>query len=132
MPAVEDGADVNEGWTSPPELGTTLNVRFEPDSVVFELHVTNVTTGSLGARFPTAQRYDFEVRTPGGELAWRWSDEHMFAQVLGEEVLAPGESREYRATWAPGRLAGEHVAIGRYTSSNVPVELRTLVHIPGR
>jgi hypothetical protein len=110
---------------SPPELGSALNVTVAGDSVGLELHVTNVSGGPLVLEFATAQRYDFEVLALSGAVVWRWSDDMMFAQVLGEETLAAGETRRYTAGWpAPGG-AGEYVARGRLTSTNYPVELRT-------
>lgn len=132
IPAVENGADVGGGAVSPPELGSTLNVRMTGDSVHFELHVTNVTQARLGLEFASAQRHDFEVLTAAGARVWRWSDEYMFAQVMGREEFAPGESRVFRGAWAPGAQTGEFTAVGRLVATNLPVELRTAVRLPGR
>jgi hypothetical protein len=111
------------------ELGATLNVRVEGDSVRFELHVTNVTSDAIVLEFPTAQRYDFEVRTETGRVLWRWSDEMAHAQVVGHEVLAAGASERYVAVHGAAELAGGREAYGRLTSTSHPVELRTPVQL---
>jgi hypothetical protein len=56
----------------------------------------------------------------------------MFAQMVTEEVLRPGESRRYDGTWVAGGARGEYVATGRLTSRNYPVELRTVFAMPGK
>jgi hypothetical protein len=116
-------ADMGAG--APSELGAALNVRVEGDSVRLELHITNATGGPLTLEFGTAQRYDFEILGSGGEAVWRWSDDMMFAQVLGEEVLAAGETRRYGAVWPAPGAAGSYVARALLLSLNYPVELRT-------
>jgi hypothetical protein len=120
--------DVDAG-TAPAELGSTLNVRVEGDSARLELHVTNVTTEPVTLEFATSQRYDFEVLTESGERLWRWSDEMMFAQVLGEEVLAVGETRSYSAPWPAVAAGGAYVARAQLTSLNYPVALQTVFRV---
>jgi hypothetical protein len=61
------------GTGSPAELGSSLNVRVVADTVVLELHVTNVTARPLTLEFMTTQRYDFQVSTRTGESVWSWS-----------------------------------------------------------
>jgi hypothetical protein len=112
------------------DLGATLNVRVEGDSVRFELHFTNIAADTVVLEFPTAQRYDFEVRTGAGRVVWRWSDDHAHAQVMGQEVLAPGESGRYVAVQPLHELAGGEEAYGRLTSTSHPLELRTPVDLP--
>jgi hypothetical protein len=126
-PAAQTGADRDDNVAQ--DLGATLNVRVEGDSVRFELHIMNVTTQPLVLEFPTAQRYDFEMRTSQGRVLWRWSDDMMHAQVLGREELAPGEAQRYVAVHGRSELAGGDEAHGRLTSSNYPVALRTPVRL---
>jgi hypothetical protein len=121
---------VDAGAGSPPELGSSLNVRVVEDSVAFEIHVTNTTSSPIALEFATAQRYDFEVSERDGARVWRWSDDMMFAQVLGQEELAPGETRRYMASWLAAGRAGDFVATARIVSSNYPVELRTGFRLP--
>jgi hypothetical protein len=126
---VQPGPDGGAG--SPAGLGSTLNVRVAGDSVQLVLHVTNVSEAPLTLEFTSSQRQDFEVARPGGETVWRWSAARSFAQVLGSEVLLPGESRRYEATWLAAGARGEYVATGWVTSRNYPIELRTVFQVRG-
>lgn len=122
------GLDVGEG--SPDELGSSLNVRVLGDSVRLEVHVTNVAAGPIALEFATTQRYDFDVFEADGDRVWRWSDGMTFGQATGREVLQPGESRRYAASWLARNLEGDFVASARVVSGNYPVELRTGFRLP--
>src|SRR5690606_32345173 len=54
-------------------LASSLNVRVEGDSVRFALLVMNPSGPTQVLEFPTAQRMDFAVETPEGEVVWQWS-----------------------------------------------------------
>jgi Intracellular proteinase inhibitor len=123
--------DVDGGTGSPAGLGSTLTVRVAADTVRFVLHVTNVTDVPLTLEYATSQRQDFVVSRPDGRAVWQWSAARSFAQVLGAEVLLPGESRRYEAAWLAAGADGEYVATGWVTSRNYPVELRTVFEVPG-
>lgn len=123
-PAVDPGAG------SPDGLGSSLNVRVAGDSVRLEIHVTNVASSPIPLEFPTTQRYDFEVSELEGDRVWRWSDDRAFGEALGRELLQPGESKRYAATWAAGGREGAYVATARIVSGNYPVELRTVFELP--
>lgn len=122
--------DVEPGHGSPPELGSSLNVRVVEDSARLEIHVTNVTSSPIVLEFMTTQRYDFEVSSPDGDRVWQWSADKAFGEALGSESLAPGESRRYEATWAGGGGSGDFIATARIVSANYPVELRTAFRLP--
>jgi hypothetical protein len=129
-PAAQTGAE-REAVVAE-DLSSALNVRVEDDSVRFELHIMNTAAEAIVLEFPTAQRYDFEVRTAEGRVLWRWSDDMMHAQVLGHEELGPGESQRYIVVHGRSELAGGQEAHGRLTSSNYPIELRTPVQLSAR
>ncbi|HEX6133217.1 MAG TPA: BsuPI-related putative proteinase inhibitor [Longimicrobiales bacterium] len=122
------GLDVGAG--SPEELGASLNVRVMGDSVRLEVHVTNVAGSPVALEFDTTQRYDFEISRAGGERIWRWSDGMMFGQATGREVLQPGGSLRYVASWSGRGQEGDFVATARVVSDNYPVELRTGFRLP--
>ena len=107
------------------DLGKSLEVEIRTDTVRFVFHSTNSGTQPLVLLFNSSARYDFEVRTPTGTEVWRWSADQMFAQVLGSDTLAPGQSRRYNASWAPGNKTGAFVAIGRVLASNQVLEQRS-------
>jgi hypothetical protein len=121
---------VGAGSGSPPELGSSLNVRVVEDTVVLELHITNVTDRPLSLEFSTTQRYDFAITTLAGEGVWHWSAARSFAQAEGTEALRPGESRRFSATWPGGGRVGDYVATAWVVSANYPVELRTGFQLP--
>lgn len=122
----EGGDAVMEG------LASSLNVHVEGDTVRFTLLLSNAAGTAQVLEYATAQRTDFVVETPGGEVVWQWSAEMGFAQMLGADTIAAGASREYEAEWEPGGRTGRHIAVGRVTSTNTPIELRTEFEIPER
>ena len=73
----------------------------------------NRTSRPLTLRFGTAQRYDFLVRDRRGQQVWRWSTERSFAQVLGEETVAPGGELVYSVT------VHQQFPAGRYTVTGI-------------
>jgi hypothetical protein len=121
---------MDAGPGSPPELGSSLNVRVLADTVVLEIHITNVASSPITLEFPSSQRYDFAVSTAEGESVWRWSAARSFAQVLGSEELQPGESRRYSETWVGSGEGRDYVATGWVVSTSYPVELRTAFRLP--
>jgi hypothetical protein len=123
-------AVVDAGTGTPPELGSSLNVRVVADTVVLEIHITNVAADPITLEFMTTQRYDFEVSTLAGERVWRWSAERAFGEALGQEELQPGQSQQYTATWWGGGREGDFAATGRVVSTTYPVELRTSFRLP--
>ena len=128
--APQVGSVADSGAGSPPELGSSMNVRVVEDTVVLEIHVTNTTASPIALEFTSTQRYDFEIATVDGESLWRWSADRSFAQVMEQETLAPGESRRYTATWVGAGYEGDFSATGWLVSSNYPVELRTGFQLP--
>ena len=58
--------------------------------ITMTLNIFNHTGDEVVFQFSTSQRYDFLIEDGGGNKVWRWSDERMFAQVLGEEKIGPG------------------------------------------
>jgi intracellular proteinase inhibitor BsuPI len=112
-------------------LVTTLQVEAGRDSVRFTLSLTNASAAPLALQFTSAQRYDFAVED-GGRTLWRWSEERGFAQVLGTETLAPGETRTFSASWMPppGLAGRDLTAVGTLTAANLPREQRSAFRIP--
>jgi len=107
------------------DLGKSLEVEVRADSVRFVFHLTNSGTRPLVLEFNSSARYDFEVQTAAGAEVWRWSADQMFAQVLGSDTVAPGQSRRYSAVWLPGNRTGSYVAIGRVLARNQAIEQRS-------
>lgn len=110
-------------------LETDREVYAPGDSVELTLSVRNPGAEPVTLSFPDAQRYDFRILDAEGETLWRWSDDRAFAQVLGEERLASGESLEWRERYE-GRLpSGEYGAVGTVPATDRPLEAETSFRI---
>jgi len=90
----------------------------EPISLV--LTVTNSGSHIISLSFPSSQIYDFVVRRQGKEI-WRWSGDRMFAAVLTELKLNPGESRTYPESWSQVDEEGKQVTAGSYELTGMVV-----------
>jgi hypothetical protein len=111
-------------------LAASLQAESYGDSVRFSLRATNVTDAPIPLTFPTGQSFDFIVESAGRQV-WRWSDEMMFTQAIRQEVLAPGETREYTATWsAPSGTRGEFTVTGYLATADRRAEQRTQFRLP--
>ena len=87
--------------------------------VRWELRVTSHASREVTLTFHTAQRGDVALER-GGVNCYRWSEGMMFAQALGEQRLAPGETRTFELE---GRLdvePGEYEAIGTLVCRPAP------------
>jgi hypothetical protein len=115
---------------APAELVASLRVEVEPAVARLVLHVTNASAHPVTLHFPTAQVYDFEIRTPKGEMLWRWSAGRAFAQVETVRTLAPGETLTEAARWRPGGRRGELVGVGVVPAAERRIEQRTSFVIP--
>jgi hypothetical protein len=123
------GAAPAAGGAGP--LVSTLQVEAGRDSVRFTFSLTNASAAPLVLEFATAQRYDFAV-LDGARTLWRWSEGRGFAQVLGTETLAPGETRSYSANWAPppGLADRELTAVGTLAATGRREERRSPLRLP--
>lgn len=73
-------------------------------AATFVLAVTNDGKEPVSLTFPDARRVEVVVRADGEER-WRSGEGRMFAQVVGTETVAPGDSRSFEVAWedpAPG------------------------------
>jgi hypothetical protein len=85
-------------------LTATVDVETDGDTARFTLTVTNEGDDSVSLTFSDSQRFDFVVRDADNDIErWRWSEGQMFAQMLGTEEIAPGDSVVYDAEWTASR-----------------------------
>jgi hypothetical protein len=82
----------------------------------FTFTVTNTGDQSVSLQFRDACKADFAVYDDEQEF-WRWSRGQMFAQVLQETSLAPGEQESFDATWEEPK-PGTHRVRAELKSSN--------------
>ncbi len=76
--------------------------------VQLRLDLFNDTPQPVRLRFNSSKKYDLEVLWED-QLIWRWSADRLFAQMVTEETLSPGQQVTYEATWN-GRLSNGEVA----------------------
>ncbi|MFC7155337.1 BsuPI-related putative proteinase inhibitor [Halomarina halobia] len=93
------------------------------EGVTFAFTVENTGDEPVSLTFADAARADFVV-----DERWRWSDGRLFAQVLGEETLAPGESRTYEGAWSDPE-PGTHEARAELLAREQDCEARTRFEI---
>ena len=68
------------------------------DSIPLTLHVVNGTPEPLVLEFTSSQRYDLWIAPADGEPIWTWAADKLFAQMMGQETIAPGDTIEYHDT----------------------------------
>lgn len=96
------------------------------EPIVMTLKIFNYTKEDIAFHFNTSQRYDFIIEDEEGNEIWRWSQDMMFAMVLGEETLGPTNTEitytaKYRDKLSPGyyKITGIFVAQDRSMSGNI-------------
>jgi len=96
------------------------------EPIIITLKIFNYTEEEIIFHFNTAQRYDFIIEDEGKNEIWRWSQDMMFAMVLGEETLGPTNTEitytaEYKDKLSPGyyKVTGILVAKDRPMSGNI-------------
>lgn len=104
-------------------LASSLDVSVGAE-VVLALHVTNTSGEPLEVRFVSGQTHDFAVLDSTGREVWRWSADRMFTQALQTRTIAVGQTVTYEERWSPDGASGRFTAVGRLSSSNVPLEQR--------
>ena len=107
QPAVKDTS-----YAATVRTDRTRYSRGEPITITIVLRNTSSAPQTL--EFSSSQRYDFAIEDTRAPL-WRWSAAVMFAQVLGEETIAPGDSLSYSEMFRGELPAGSYRAIGWIT-----------------
>ena len=94
-------------------------VQFDAgEPITLVMTIRNRSDSPQSVMLPSSQSYDCSVSTAEGREVWRWSKGVMFAQVITELKLSPGESKSYSQIWDQkaddGAVAqpGEYRAIG--------------------
>ncbi|HUH11550.1 MAG TPA: BsuPI-related putative proteinase inhibitor [Longimicrobiales bacterium] len=126
----EDEGDVDADSASVASaLAISLEAQVREAGVHFRLHATNTSGAPLVLDFRSGQRFDFIVREANGGEVWRWSEDRMFTQALGQETLDAGETVTFEATWRAEGRTGTFVADGRITTTP-PLEQETTFVLP--
>jgi hypothetical protein len=80
---------------------STNKKTYKPgEPVIVTMRVRNVSRAEQVLQFSTARSFDIMV-SPQNRTApiWHWSRGRMFAQMMRDVSLAPGQSQVFTATW---------------------------------
>ena len=104
------------------QRGLLADLEFSGDSGLFDegvdvemtLTLINCDENEVQLTFPTTKRYEVSVEDEAGLEVWNSSDNKAFSQVIGEEVIASGDTVVYVETWEQEDSHGEQVPAGTY------------------
>ena len=109
---------------------TTDMAAYAPDEpIAMRLNVTNRADTSVVFHFSDGQRYDFLIQDVSGETLWRWAADKGFVQVLGEEVLGPGETLTFSETFEGQLASGTYAVVGKLVATNFRLTAATGVTV---
>jgi hypothetical protein len=101
------------------------------EPIKIALKIFNYTEEDIVFHFNTSQRYDFVIEDEEGNEVWRWSQDMMFAMVLGEETLGPTNTEfiyttKDRDKLSPGyyKITGIFVVQDRPMSGNIIIMVK--------
>ena len=101
------------------------------EPITMTLNVFNYTEEEITFHFNTSQRYDFIIEDEEGNEIWRWSQDMMFAMVLGEETLEQNNpeviyTAEYKNKLSPGyyKVTGILVTKDRPMSGSIIIKVK--------
>lgn len=104
-----------------------------PTSVDVFFTIQNNTAATLNYTFPSAQRFDISVIDVNGIVVSRWSRNRMFAQIIGNSSILPGQQQRFGGPVVLTLDNGQPLVPGGYT---LKIELSSVAtantaHIPG-
>jgi hypothetical protein len=88
------------------------------DSIPLALHVVNGTPDPLVLEFTSTQRYNLWIAPSTGDPIWTWAADKLFAQMMGQETIAPGDTIEFRDTIPAPAEPGEYRVIGSIATTS--------------
>jgi hypothetical protein len=105
----------------------TDRARYAPgDEITITMRVANIGDAPIALEFQSAQRFEVSVADRAGSEIWRWGADRGFAQMLGTETVAPGDTLAYAATYRGALSPGSYLAVGRLTAREHPMRAATL------
>lgn len=112
------------------DAGAEVDAVSRGEPVTLRLVLHNRGTTSRQIQCPSARTHDVRILAPGGRELWRWSRGRMFAQMLTDIAVGPGEAREFRVTWDQRTSEGAAVPPGRYEAEGSIPALGGEIHSP--
>jgi hypothetical protein len=105
---------------TPPKIGdgtlTTNRTSYRPGQpVALKFTIRNITKKPTHYDFSTSQQFDVTVADAQGNTVWDWAHGRVFASVITQIILKPGQEQSYRVVWDGNGPQGRPVAPGTYT-----------------
>lgn len=104
----------------------TLSLEVRPAGWEFRLRNNGLEPVRL--TFPTAQLGEVVLRQDGIER-WRWSGGKLFAQVISERELAPGDAWSFSLEGVPEVEPGRYEATASVCARPAPLPVRQTVEV---
>ena len=124
LAAPAGGCAAHEESVTKPDFETHLVLKNDAGDEVREFQAGETITFIVTLRnraaiprtltLPTSQTLDCIVYAPDHKEIWRHSNGRMFAQMITELALKPGESRTFTATWNQTDSRGKPLPPGEY------------------
>ncbi|MEX2295573.1 MAG: DUF6503 family protein [Gemmatimonadota bacterium] len=103
------------------QLGIERSEYSPGDSIHAVMNLVNRSGEERALGFASAQRFDLVVLDEGGEPQARWSEGQLFAQVTGEEALAPGGTLHFESSVTAPAAPGSYYLQGSLPASGAPL-----------
>ena len=84
------------------------------ETITFAVTIRNRRDAPQTLTFASSQTHDCFVYKGENKEVWRWSAGRLFAQVITELTLAPGESRTFTVAWDQTDRQGAPLPPGDY------------------
>ena len=112
-------------------LSTDQSVYCPEEPITIKLTIFNRTEENIIFHFKSSQRYDFIIKDEKEKEVWRWSENKMFAMVLGEETLGPNNSEiiyseKCNKKLIPGyyKVSGVLISTNKEINGSIVIEIR--------
>lgn len=99
----EENPDIPAGGDASVSTEWTFDVRAKQSGEMLEveMYVKNESDEQQTLVFPSSQEYELVLENEEGEEVFRYSENHMFAQVIVERQFEPGEQIDFQKERIP-------------------------------
>ena len=84
------------------------------ETITFVVTIRNRSAAPRTLTLPTSQTHDCIVTSADHREVWRLSSGRMYAQMITEWTLKPGETRSFATPWDPLDVSGRPLPGGEY------------------
>ena len=100
------------------------------ETITMKIMVFNFSAETIYFHFNSSQRYDFLIEDMEGKLIWQWSEDKMFAMVLGEEKLNVNHPELiYQESYDKEIEPGHYRIKGVFTAKNYPMSAEMVFQV---